>query len=85
MTCLLTLQRGDLNSAAVSPAVLFSARHLNSDQEILYSSLFLKYMSYKHETFTKVILKNCFISLSYNLSALYRRQWKQVVLKLRSV
>jgi hypothetical protein len=46
----------------VSPAVLFSARHLNSDQELLYSSLFLKYMRYKHETFTKVILKDCFRS-----------------------
>jgi hypothetical protein len=41
----------------VYPAVLFSARHLNSDQELLYSSLFLKYMRYKHETFTKVVLK----------------------------
>jgi hypothetical protein len=28
-------------------------------------------MRYKHETFTKVILKDCSISLPYNLSALY--------------
>jgi hypothetical protein len=50
----------------VSPAVLFSAHHLNSDWELLYSSLFLKYMRYKHETFTKMILKDGFISFIFN-------------------
>jgi hypothetical protein len=50
----------------VSPAVLFSARNLNSDRELLYSSLFLKYMRYKHETFTKMILKDGFISCLFN-------------------
>jgi hypothetical protein len=74
----LTLQRGDLNSAAVSLLRYFFSPAFNSDQELLYSSLFLKYMRYKHETFTKEILKNCFISLPYNLSALYLsngRRW----------
>jgi hypothetical protein len=56
----------------VSPAVLFSARHLNSDRKLLYSSLFLKYMRYKHETFTKMILKVGFISFLFNnIGALY--------------
>jgi hypothetical protein len=55
----------------VSPVVLFSARHLNSDRELLYSLLFLKYMRYKYETVTKMILKDCFIILPYNLNALY--------------
>jgi hypothetical protein len=52
----LTLQRGDLNS----------------DRELLYSSSFLKHMRYKHETFTKMILKDGFISfLLNNIGALY--------------
>jgi hypothetical protein len=55
----------------VSLAVLFSARHLNSDRELLYSSLFLNYMRYKHETFTKMILKDGFISFLFNIGALY--------------
>jgi hypothetical protein len=33
----------------VSPAVIFSDRHLNSDRELIYSSLFLNYMRYKYE------------------------------------
>jgi hypothetical protein len=56
----------------VTPAVLFSVRHLNSDRELLYSSLFFKYMRYKHETFTKMILKNGFISFLFiNIVSLY--------------
>jgi uncharacterized membrane protein YkgB len=51
--------------------VLFSAWHLNSDRELLYSSLFLKYMRYKHETFTKIILKDGFMSFLFDISALY--------------
>jgi hypothetical protein len=50
----------------VSPAVLFSAPHLNFDRELLYSSLFLKYVRYKYETFTKIILKDGFISFHFN-------------------
>jgi hypothetical protein len=57
---------------SVFPAVLFPAWHLNSDQELLYSSLFLKYMRYKHETFTKMILKDGFIRFLFNnIGALY--------------
>jgi hypothetical protein len=69
----LTLERGDLNSAAMSLLLyFFSARHLNSDRELLYSLLFLKYMRYKHETFTKMILKYGFIIFLFNnISALY--------------
>jgi hypothetical protein len=56
----------------VSPVVLLSARHLNSGRELFYSSLFLKYMRYKHETFTKMILKAGFTSFLFNnINALY--------------
>jgi hypothetical protein len=56
----------------VSPAVIFSARHLNFDLELIYSSLFLNYVRYKHETFTEMILKAGFISLLFNnIGALY--------------
>jgi hypothetical protein len=58
----------------LSPTVLFSARHLNSDRELLYSSLFLKYMRYKHETFT-----NDFRRWYYKLSfCSVSEQWKQL-------
>jgi hypothetical protein len=40
---------------SVSPAVIFSDRHLNFDREL---NLFLNYMRYKHETFTNMILKD---------------------------
>jgi hypothetical protein len=56
----------------VSPVVLSSGRHLNSVRELLYSSLFLKYIRYKHKTFTKIILKDGFISFLFNnIGALY--------------
>jgi hypothetical protein len=55
----------------VSPAVIFSARHLNFDRELIYLSLFLNYMRYKHETFTKMILKDGFILVPCNMSSLY--------------
>jgi hypothetical protein len=59
-------------SRPVSPAVIFSAQHLNSNRELIYSSLFLKYMRYKHETFTKMILKDGFIIFLFNnISTLY--------------
>jgi hypothetical protein len=59
-------------------AVIFSDRHLNFDRELIYSSLFVNYMRYKHETFTNMILKDGSVILFYNMSALYQ-QWKQVV------
>jgi hypothetical protein len=55
----------------VSPAVIFTDRHLNFGWELIYSSLFLNYMRYKHETFTNMILKDGSIILFYNTSALY--------------
>jgi hypothetical protein len=55
----------------VSPAVIFSDRHLNFDGELIYSSLFLNYMRYKHETFTNMILKDGSVILFYNMSTLY--------------
>jgi hypothetical protein len=42
-----------------------------SCSKMIYSSLFLNYMRYKHEIFTKMILKDGFIILPYNMSALY--------------
>jgi hypothetical protein len=38
---------------------------------MIYSTSFLNYMRYKHETFSKMILKVGFIILPYNMSALY--------------
>ena len=38
---------------------------------MIYSSLFLNYMREEHETFTKMILKDGFIILPYNVSARY--------------
>jgi hypothetical protein len=47
----LTLQHGDLNSTAVSLVWYSFQPGIYSDREVIYSSLFLKYMRYKHETF----------------------------------
>jgi hypothetical protein len=59
-------------SCRVFPAVLFSARNLNYNRELLYSSLFLKYMRYKHAIFTKIFLKDGFMSFLFNnISAVY--------------
>jgi hypothetical protein len=55
----------------VSPAVIFFRRPFKYCSKMIYSSLFLNYMRYKHEIFTKMILKDGIIILPYNMSALY--------------
>jgi hypothetical protein len=55
----------------VSPEVIFLSRPFKYWLKMIYSSLFLNYMRYKHEIFTKMILKDGFIILPYNMNALY--------------
>jgi hypothetical protein len=65
----------------VSPAVIFVSRPFKYWSKMIYSSLFLNYMRYKHEIFTKMILKDGFIILPYNMSALYLsngRSWFRI-------
>jgi hypothetical protein len=60
----LTLQRDDLNSTAVSLLRYFFQPPFKFWPRI---TLFvIKYMWYKHETFTKMILKDGFISFLFN-------------------